>query len=235
MSLLQVEHLNAHYGEFQALFDIDLKVDEGEVIAIVGSNGAGKSTLLKCLSGLLPPSSGRVFFQGQSIEQLSSRKIVQNGVALCPEGRRVFPQLTVLENLRMGAYSLPNNRWRSRADYIFDLFPRLWERRRQTAGSLSGGEQQMLAIGRSLMAQPRLLLLDEPSLGLAPVIVDAVVDIVQQIVQQGVSVLLVEQNVAIALNLAHYAYVLERGALVREGEGHSLMQDSGIQAAYLGV
>ncbi|MGJ3248551.1 MAG: ABC transporter ATP-binding protein [Elainellaceae cyanobacterium] len=235
MSLLQVEHLNAHYGEFQALFDIDLKVDESEVIAIVGSNGAGKSTLLKCLSGLLPPSSGRVFFQGQSIEQLSSQKVVQRGIALCPEGRRVFPQLTVLENLRMGAYSLPNNRWRSRVGYIFDLFPRLWERRRQAAGSLSGGEQQMLAIGRALMAQPRLLLLDEPSLGLAPVIVDAVVDIVQHIVQQGVSVLLVEQNVAIALNLAHYAYVLERGTLVCEGDGHSLMQDSGIQAAYLGV
>lgn len=235
MSLLLVEHLNTHYGEFQALYDIDVTIDEGEIVAIVGSNGAGKSTLLKCLSGLLPPSSGQIFFRGKSIGQMTSRELVQQGIALSPEGRRVFPQLTVFDNLRMGAYSLPGKRWRSRMEYMFNLFPRLQERRQQLAGSLSGGEQQMLAIGRALMAQPRLLMLDEPSLGLAPVIVDAVMDVVQQVAKDGVSVLLVEQNVAIALSLAHYAYVLERGMLVQQGEGRSLMQNSSIRSAYLGV
>ena len=235
MNLLNIVEIDAHYGEFQALSGVNLNVEEGKLTALVGSNGAGKSTLLKCICGLLSPSTGQILFRGAPIEKVSPREIVRKGIALCPEGRRVFPGLTVLENLRMGAYTTPGQVWRSRLSEVLTLFPRLQERRHQEASSLSGGEQQMLAIARALMAKPRLILFDEPSLGLAPIIIDTVIAVIKQILEQGVAVLLVEQNVSVALSLAQYAYVLEGGCIVKEGTGSALSKDPTVQAAYLGI
>ncbi|HHY94749.1 MAG TPA: ABC transporter ATP-binding protein [Firmicutes bacterium] len=212
-----------------------MEVGSGEIVTIIGSNGAGKSTLLKTIAGWLKPVSGKISLDGESIAGLPPHRLVRLGIAVCPEGRRVFPQLTVLENLQMGAYSRPGKEWRADLERVFRLFPRLAERKRQLGSSLSGGEQQMLALGRALMSRPRLLLLDEPSLGLAPVLVEAVLDTVQQIKGEGVSVLLVEQNAQLALEVADRGYVIESGRGVLSGTGRELLDHEDVRKAYLGV
>jgi branched-chain amino acid transport system ATP-binding protein len=231
--LLEVDDLHVHYGKIAALRGVDLRVDEGEVVALVGANGAGKTTTLKTLSGLRAVSRGRVMFDGDDITELEGHKRVLAGLCQAPEGRGVFPGMTVDENISMGAYA------RGRTDpddlaRVLELFPRLAERRSQMAGTLSGGEQQMLAIGRSLMAKPRLLLLDEPSMGLAPQLITLIFSIIREINAQGTTVLLVEQNAAQALALADRAYVLETGSVVKEGRGTDLLEDESVVAAYLG-
>jgi branched-chain amino acid transport system ATP-binding protein len=232
-ALLQVEDLHVHYGKIAALRGIDLRVDEGEVVALVGANGAGKTTTLKTISGLRAVSRGRVVLADRDITHLEGHRRVQAGLCQAPEGRGVFPGMTVDENIAMGAYV------RGRTDpddlaRVFDLFPRLAERRKQYAGTLSGGEQQMLAIGRSLMSRPRVLLLDEPSMGLAPQLITLIFSIIREINSQGTTVLLVEQNAAQALALADRAYVLETGTVVKEGRGADLLEDESVVAAYLG-
>lgn len=233
--LLEVEGLGAGYGSSRVLFDLSMRVEAGELVALIGSNGAGKTTLMKAISGMLPAWKGQVRFDGEDVTGIGPDELVRRGLAHCPEGRRVFPAMTVDENLRVGAFT------RSRGDIsdgltrINDLFPRLQERRSQLAGTLSGGEQQMLAIARALMSSPRLLLLDEPSLGLAPVIVDHVLDVVRAIAEDGITTLLVEQNARLALSVATRAYVLESGAIVKEGTGVDLSRDESVQRAYLGL
>jgi branched-chain amino acid transport system ATP-binding protein len=234
-NLLEVQGLNSGYGGSQALFDVDMHVAEGELVALIGSNGAGKSTLLKSLSGWLKPWAGTIRFAGRAIESLAPNKVVRLGVAHCPEGRRVFPELTVHENLQVGAYAR-RNRSVEDLDKVFELFPRLRERRTQQAGTLSGGEQQMLAIGRGLMSAPRLLLLDEPSLGLAPVVVEQVMDAVGRVAKEaGMTIVLVEQNAALALSIADRAYVMEGGMVVKEGPGSGFLDDEEVRRAYLGI
>ena len=235
-ALLEVAAIVAAYGEVRALWDVSLRVDEGEVVTLLGANGAGKTTTMRVLSGLLRPLSGSVTFAGRGIHRLAPPRIVQAGLVQIPEGRRLWPRMTVLENLELGAYA-PHLRARRREtqDWVFSLFPRLAERRRQLAGTLSGGEQQMLAIGRGLMSRPRLLMLDEPSLGLAPILVREVFTIIGQINARGVTVLLVEQNVRQALEIAHRGYVLETGRVVRSGSARDLLEDPEIKRAYLGL
>jgi len=235
-ALLEVAAIVAAYGEVRALWDVSLRVDEGEVVTLLGANGAGKTTTMRVLSGLLRPLSGSVTFAGRGIHRLAPPRIVQAGLVQIPEGRRLWPRMTVLENLELGAYA-PHLRARRREtqDWVFSLFPRLAERRRQLAGTLSGGEQQMLAIGRGLMSRPRLLMLDEPSLGLAPILVREVFNIISQINARGVTVLLVEQNVRQALEIAHRGYVLETGRIVRSGSAHDLLEDPEIKRVYLGL
>lgn len=234
--MLEVQGIDAFYGDVQVLWDISFHVREGELVSLIGANGAGKTTTLRALSGLLPPRRGEIRFSGQPIHTLSGHKVTNLGLAHIPEGRQLFSDMSVEENLLAGSY-LP----RTRADRastlgrVYDVFPRLQERRHQLAGSLSGGEQQMLAIGRALMSQPRLLMLDEPSLGLAPLLVKEVFQIVQDIRDQGVTVLLVEQNVNQALTVSDRAYVLESGRIVLEGAGHELLGDERVKAAYLGI
>ncbi|TMJ16448.1 MAG: ABC transporter ATP-binding protein [Bacillati bacterium ANGP1] len=234
--MLEVAAIVAAYGEVRALWDVSLRVDEGEVVTLLGANGAGKTTTMRVLSGLLRPLSGSVTFAGRGIHRLAPPRIVQAGLVQIPEGRRLWPRMTVLENLELGAYA-PHLRARRREtqDWVFSLFPRLAERRRQLAGTLSGGEQQMLAIGRGLMSRPRLLMLDEPSLGLAPILVREVFTIIGQINARGVTVLLVEQNVRQALEIAHRGYVLETGRVVRSGSARDLLEDPEIKRAYLGL
>jgi branched-chain amino acid transport system ATP-binding protein len=234
--LLQVQQLNVAYGDVQVLWDVNLAVYPGEIVALVGANGAGKSTLLASLSGLLPPMSGTIMLDGQPITGRPAHELVGSGIAHVPEGRRLFPALTVLENLRLGAV-LRRHRPAIDADiaHILDLFPRLKERLNTTAGKLSGGEQQMVALGRGLMARPRLLLVDELSLGLAPVIVEQLIAILDTVNQEGVTVLVVEQDVQLALEQAHYGYVLETGQVVRQGDGAALLADPTIQQAFLGL
>jgi branched-chain amino acid transport system ATP-binding protein len=234
--LLQVQQLNVAYGDVQVLWDVNLAVYPGEIVALVGANGAGKSTLLASLSGLLPPMSGTIMLDGQPITGRPAHELVGSGIAHVPEGRRLFPALTVLENLRLGAF-LRRDRPAIDADiaHILDLFPRLKERLNTTAGKLSGGEQQMVALGRGLMARPRLLLVDELSLGLAPVIVEQLIAILDTVNQEGVTVLVVEQDVQLALEQAHYGYVLETGQVVRQGDGADLLADPTIQQAFLGL
>lgn len=237
--MLTCSRLNAAYGKVQALTDVSLKVQDGEIVALVGANGAGKSTLMKVLSGLLRASSGEIELAGTRIERQRAERIVRLGMAHVPEGRHIFPGLTVYENLEVG--SAP---WRKRGggkaveqemDRIFQLFPRLSERRKQFGWSLSGGEQQMLAIGRGLMSRPQLLLLDEPSLGLAPVVVEEIFDKLKQINEQlGMGILLVEQNAFMALNLATRAYIMELGQIVMENEAKALLEDDHVREAYLG-
>ena len=236
MPLLVLENVHTYYGNVHALKGISLTVEEGEIVTLIGANGAGKTTTLKTISGLVKPREGRVIFDGQELNRVPAHKIVYMGISHAPEGRKVFPTLTVEENLLLGAYSLGNNRKAIEANMerIFALFPRLAERKRQLAGTLSGGEQQMLAIGRALMSRPRLLLLDEPSLGLAPMLVRAIFETIKEINQQGVTILLVEQNARAALKLAHRAYVLETGRIVLSGPSHELMQDERVRKAYLG-
>ena len=233
--MLEIEALSTCYGALQVLHEVSLEVNSGEIVTIIGSNGAGKSTLLKTIAGWLKPRSGKVVFGGERIDGLPAHQVVRQGIAVCPEGRRVFPQLTVLENLQMGAYHRQGKDWREDLEWIFQLFPRLAERRRQSGASLSGGEQQMLALGRALMSRPKLLLLDEPSLGLAPVVVESVLDTVVQVKRKGGSILLVEQNAQMALEVADRGYVIESGRLVLSGTGRELLNHEDVKRAYLGI
>jgi branched-chain amino acid transport system ATP-binding protein len=234
--LLEIKGLNAGYGDVQVLWDINLKVEEGQIVALVGANGAGKSTLLKIISGLLKPYSGEILYSGKDIIHMPSKEIVQDGIIQVPEGRRLFHQMTIEENLMMGAFRRrKSNSIQEELDKIYGLFPRLRERKRQQAGSLSGGEQQMCAIARALMGNPRLMLIDEMSLGLAPLIVDDLIDIVKEINQQGTSVLLVEQDVQLALDNSHYGYVLSTGNMAMEGNSAELLQKQEIKEIYLGL
>jgi branched-chain amino acid transport system ATP-binding protein len=234
--MLTVEHLAVFYGDVQALWDVSLAITEGEIVTLIGSNGAGKTTTLNTVSGLLRPRQGSITFAGQERQRESPQRIVEAGLIHIAEGRELFPYMTVLENLDLGAFAKRARRQRRQTlEYVLDLFPRLRERRQQLAGTLSGGEQQMVAIGRGLMARPRLLMLDEPSLGLAPLLVAELFDCIRRINTDQVTVLLVEQNVHMALDIAHRAYVLENGRTVRSGTAAELRADDSIQAAYLGL
>ena len=235
-TLLRVDGIEVGYGDLTAVGDVSLEVREGEVVALIGANGAGKTTTLRAVSGLLPLRRGRIEFEGQRLDGLTSAQIVARGIAHVPEGRQLFPTMTVLENLELGARTRAARA--RRAESLaggFDLFPRLRERREQSAGTLSGGEQQMCAIGRGLMACPRLLMLDEPSLGLAPVMVKAIFNDLGRINAQGLTILLVEQNVLRSLQLAHRGYVLENGRVIRSGAGPELLASGHIKQAYLGL
>jgi branched-chain amino acid transport system ATP-binding protein len=235
-SLLQIEKLSFAYGDLKVLWDVDLAVNQGEIVTVVGSNGAGKSTTLKNVSRLVRASSGKLTFDGQDLGQLESHQVVERGIIQVPEGRRIFPEMTVVENLRMGSYVKSTRADREKnIERAFTLFPRLQERQRQLGGTMSGGEQQMLAIARGLMGNPRLLLLDEPSLGLSPLFVKNIFDIIKEINRQGVTILLVEQNVLQSLRISHRAYVLETGRVVLSGKGEELLRDDRIKKAYLGA
>ena len=234
--LLQIKELSAGYGDIQVLWDINLTIEEGQVVALVGTNGSGKSTLLKTISGLLKPYKGSILFQGEEITRMSSKEIVAKGVIQVPEGRRLFPHMTVEENLMMGAFRRRKSKdIRPQLDKVYSIFSRLKERSHQTAGSLSGGEQQMCAFARGLMGNPKLICIDEMSLGLAPLIVDDLVDIVKEINQQGTSVLLVEQDVQLALTNSHYGYVVSTGEVVMEGDSHTLLENQEIKEIYMGL
>ena len=232
--MLEIRDLHVSYGEIPALKGVSLRVATGEIVALLGNNGAGKTTTLKTLSGLLAPRSGEILLEGESVRGVPPHLIVRKGLAHVPEGRRVFNRLTVLENLEMGAYTRSDAAVSDDLDRVFSLFPRLGERRAQVAGTLSGGEQQMLAIGRALMGNPRLLLLDEPSMGLAPVLVEQIFETVRSINRQGTTILLVEQNAALALDVAQRAYVLETGAVVLSGSAADLARNQDVRRAYLG-
>lgn len=234
--LLEIKALSAGYGDIQVLWDIDLHVEEGQIVALVGANGSGKSTLLKTISGLLKPYQGSITFQGQDITRMASKEIVSEGIIQVPEGRRLFPDMTVEENLLMGAFRRKGpGDLQPQLHRIFGMFSRLEERRHQMAGSLSGGEQQMCAFARGLMGNPKLIIIDEMSLGLAPLIVDDLVDIVGEINRQGTSVLLVEQDVQLALENSHYGYVISTGMVVMEGDSDRLLQKKEIKEIYLGL
>lgn len=235
MALLTLSGVKVRYGSVEALHGIDLTVEQGEIVAILGSNGAGKSTTLMSISGLVRPYAGEIVFDGKRLERMPSHEVVGLGIAQSPEGRRVFGAMTVLENLRLGAFRLQDRSLSENTlEWIFSLFPRLMERKGQLAGTLSGGEQQMLAIGRALMAQPRLLLLDEPSLGLAPLLVRSIFETVRAINENGVTVLIVEQNARAALHLASRGYILEVGRVVMSDQAQSLLADVTVREAYLG-
>ncbi len=236
MALLELDSVDAFYGRIQALRGVTIRIEAGEVVALIGSNGAGKTTTLRTVSGLMHPHSGTIHFDGRDITHTGPSKIVEMGICQSPEGRRLFPRMTVVNNLFMGAYTR-NDKPGIAADMdrVFKLFPRLQERRTQIAGTLSGGEQQMLAMGRALMAKPKLLMLDEPSLGLAPILVETIFSIVREINSQGMTVLLVEQNANKALEVAHRGYVLETGSIVQTGTGAELLSSEGVQKAYLGM
>jgi branched-chain amino acid transport system ATP-binding protein len=233
--LLELDDVHVHYGKVAALKGVSITVDEGEIVTLIGANGAGKTTTLKTISGVRPVSAGRIRFAGRDLVGLPAHRIVQLGISQAPEGRAIFPGMTVLENLEMGAYTRRDRAEVARDfERVFSLFPRLRDRRDQPGGTLSGGEQQMLAIGRALMARPRVLLLDEPSLGLAPNLVALIFSIIREINAQGTTILLVEQNAAQALRLAHRAYVLESGRVVRADSAAALLADESVRAAYLG-
>lgn len=235
MTLLELKNIHTYYGNIHALKGISLAVEQGEIVTLIGANGAGKSTTLRTISGLLTPRHGEVLLNGQRIDHLPPHEIVSRGVLQSPEGRRIFPRLTVRENLEMGAYQR-KDRDGIQADlaHVFDLFPRLRERINQPGGTLSGGEQQMLAIGRALMGRPRVLLLDEPSMGLAPILVDQIFEIIQTLNTQGTTILLVEQNARLALGIANRGYVLETGKIVLSGDARALLDNPQVKAAYLG-
>jgi branched-chain amino acid transport system ATP-binding protein len=233
--MLKVENLHVHYGGIHAIQGISVEVPRGKIVTLIGANGAGKSSTLRSIAGLVRSKKGSIVWGEHDISSWQPEAIVKAGVALCPEGRRIFPQLTVLENLRLGAYTRCNEEEvLSSVDWVFELFPRLKERSWQRGGTLSGGEQQMLALGRALMSKPDLIMMDEPSLGLAPLLVKEVFEIIRQINEEGKTVLLVEQNAFAALKCAHYAYVLEVGHIVLEGPGERLLADPRVQEAYLG-
>lgn len=235
MSMLKVDGLSVHYGVIQAVKNVSFEVNEGEVVSLIGANGAGKTSILRTISGLNRPSSGTITFLGSEIQKTAAQKIVASGLSQVPEGRHVFSGLTVLENLEMGAF-LRKNREDNQANLkkVFDRFPRLEERKNQDAATLSGGEQQMLAMGRALMSQPKLLLLDEPSMGLAPIFIQEIFDIIQAIQMQGTTVLLIEQNAHMALSISNRGYVLETGSIVLSGTGQQLLTSDEVRKAYLG-
>jgi branched-chain amino acid transport system ATP-binding protein len=235
--LLEVKDLKVCYGKIEAIKGISLNVNKGEIVTLVGANGAGKTTLLKTISGILKPSAGVINFEGKDIQSIAPHNRVLEGLCQAPEGRGIFPGMTVFENLEMGKYARKDwkNELKEDLDRIYTLFPRLKERQGQAGGTLSGGEQQMLSIGRALMSRPRLLLLDEPSMGLAPMFIQQIFNIIREIQTQGVSILLVEQNAAQALSCANRAYILETGNIVKEGAGKDLLNDEAIKKAYLGT
>ena len=231
--MLKVNHINVYYGKIHALKDVSFEVQDGEVVALIGANGAGKSTTLKTISGMQRTRTGSIEFLGENITHTESHKLIYKGPAHVPEGRRIFLQMTVLENLEMGAY-IHKNPTKAELDDIFDRFPRLLERKNQIAGTLSGGEQQMLAMGRALISHPKLLMLDEPSMGLAPILVEQIFDIIRELHKAGTTILLVEQNAEMALRIADRAYVLESGAIKLSGTGKELAASDAIKKAYLG-
>ncbi len=234
MELLKVDNINVYYGSIHAIKGISFHVNEGEIVTLIGANGAGKSTILNTISGLLRSKTGSIEFLGQSIGHIAPHKIVGLGLAQCPEGRRVFLQMTVQENLEMGAFTQPNSTIPGGIENVYEKFPRLKERRKQVAGTLSGGEQQMLAMGRAMMSNPKLVMLDEPSMGLAPLLVEQIFDIIKELHQAGTTILLVEQNAAMALEVADRAYVLETGKISMSGTGRELAESPAIKEAYLG-
>jgi branched-chain amino acid transport system ATP-binding protein len=235
MALLEVSDIRTHYGSIEALKGVSLTVDEGEVVTLIGSNGAGKSTTLRSISGLTPASSGRISFAGQDITRVPAHEIVAYGIALSPEGRHCFPRMTVRENLDLGAHHRRDAEVTTDLERVFELFPRLHEREKQKAGTMSGGEQQMLAIGRALMARPRLLMLDEPSMGIAPILVQRIYETIGAINRDGVTILLVEQNANYALDISARGYVLETGRVVLANDSDQLRDDPEVQRAYLGT
>jgi len=231
--MLKVENVNVSYGSVKILWDVDFHIDEGEIITIIGPNGAGKTTIVKTIMGLLKPTSGTIEFNGNPIHLAPTHKIVEGGIALVPEGRELFPRMTIMENLQMGAYT--SDEKEDTLKWVFNLFPRLEERQKQSAGTMSGGEQQMLAIARGIMSRPKLLILDEPSLGLAPIMVKTVFEIVKTLNSEGVTVLLVEQNIHHALEASNRGYVLETGRITLEGASSELLDNNHVKEAYLGM
>ncbi len=231
--LLEIRGLSVNFGGIRAVKDISMNIERGKIVTLIGANGAGKSTVLRAVSGLVRPKSGEILFDGERIDGLSSDAIVSRGITLVPEGRRVFPNLTVLENLKIGAY-LRHDKLDDDIEHVYSLFPRLKERHWQPAGTLSGGEQQMLAVGRALMSRPRLIMMDEPSLGLAPLVVRDIFSIIREINDSGITVLLNEQNANMALKIADYGYVLETGTITMTGTGRELLENEAVKEAYLG-
>ncbi len=233
--ILQIVNIETYYSEIKALKGISLEVFDGEIVSLIGSNGAGKTTTLKTISGLLKPRRGEIYFEGERIDLEEAHSIAARGIAHVPEGRKIFPRLSVLENLEMGAFRIKDQKRTSRnMEEVMELFPRLAERRKQKGGTLSGGEQQMLAIGRALMSEPSLLLLDEPSMGLAPLLVDHIFQVITNLNQRGITILLVEQNALKALNIAQRGYVLQTGTVFLQGTGKELLSNQAVQEAYLG-
>lgn len=234
-NMLSIDQLNVSYGAIHALKGVSFNMEKGEIVALIGANGAGKSTTLNTISGIYRPDAGTIVYEGRELTQISPAEIVQQGIVQVPEGRKIFSRMSVRENLEMGAYSIKEkDRIQANMEHVYDIFPRLKERQRQLGGTLSGGEQQMLAMGRGLMAEPGLLLLDEPSMGLAPILVEQIFEVIQDINQQGVSILLVEQNANMALSIADRAYVLETGKVVLSGQADKLMENPLVKEAYLG-
>jgi len=232
--MLKIEGIDAYYGDLQALWGISMQVNEGELVALVGPNGAGKTTTLRVITGLLKPASGDIHFYGHHLDKVAAHKIVELGISQVPEGGKIFTAMSVLENLELGAFVASARKVKDQSlQWVYEIFPRLEERKNQRAGTLSGGERQMLAIGRALMSKPRLLLLDEPSFGLAPLLVEQIFAMITEINRQGVTVLLVEQNVRAALELAHRAYVIENGRIVGQGTGDALLSFESVRSAYL--
>ena len=234
MALLEVNDIHVYYGSIHAVKGVSFEVNQGEIVTLIGANGAGKSTVLNTISGLLHPRSGSIVFDGKDLKGVAPHKIVEHGLAQCPEGRRIFLQMTVEDNLEMGAYTQPGSTVEEGIADVYRRFPRLQERRRQVAGTLSGGEQQMLAMGRALMSRPKLLMLDEPSMGLAPILVEQIFDIIRELHAAGTTILLVEQNAQAALSVADRAYVLETGKIYLSGTGKELMASDQVRKAYLG-
>jgi branched-chain amino acid transport system ATP-binding protein len=234
MAILKVNDLNVYYGSIHAVKGVSFEVEEGEIVTLIGANGAGKSTTLNTVAGLLKPRSGSIEFEGESLLGIPAHKMVSKGIALCPEGRRIFQNLTVRENLDMGAFRRSDSEAAEMREVVYDRFPRLKERLNQRAGTLSGGEQQMLAMGRALMSKPKVMMLDEPSMGLAPILVQEIFDIIKVVNETGTTVLLVEQNAHMALSVADRGYVLETGRVVKTGTGLELLNDDDVKKAYLG-
>ena len=232
--MLEVQNINVFYGNIHAIRDISFNVEKGEIVTLIGANGAGKSTILKSISGLLRSKTGDILFDGKSIKNTAPHKIVAQGLAHVPEGRRIFLQMTVEENLDMGAFTAPSTTFEASIANVYERFPRLKERRKQIAGTLSGGEQQMLAMGRALMSHPRLMMLDKPSMGLAPILVEQIFDIIQELNRAGTTILLVEQNAQMALSIANRGYVLETGQIVLHAPASDLLTNDAVQKAYLG-